>query len=366
MHDMPPQHLPTSGSTTSNETHTACCRHLRHHTNPQPTITTNSLACPQLPPVCNHRKANSDFCKECHLTEWAGWPTDDRVFELTQSVRHAADPTFNAALDVARTMVPSQDLLDATFNTYPGLIITREEAVAMADAHTTVLCSNCAPVAEYNTAISERLFGLGDLIPTPMVHSDLDPLQVTSEGIPELSGWLLEKGFHNITHAALGARVIMDVNEDLYSGAVNGAFGVVSDAVFMDGTRAKGHVVPCVWPTVKSLEVTIQHTGVMRKITRSVTAYKHHRGQRFTKRTFPLALAYAITGHKSQGATIDSKVIVHVTDAFCPGLLYVMLSRVTKRSLLHVVGRLTSDMFNPMRIQLKKGPSWVPQIGGSS
>jgi hypothetical protein len=43
-------------------------------------------------------------------------------------------------------------------------------------------------------------------------------------------------------------------------------------------------------------------------------------------------LGYAIIGHKSQGATISSKVMIHVHESFAWGLVYVMLSRITSRN----------------------------------
>ena len=60
----------------------------------------------------------------------------------------------------------------------------------------------------------------------------------------------------------------------------------------------------------------------------------------------PLILAYAMTVHRCQGATFTSHVIVHVTCAFAPGLLYVMLSRVTNRRFLCVVMPLTPVHFS--------------------
>jgi hypothetical protein len=42
-------------------------------------------------------------------------------------------------------------------------------------------------------------------------------------------------------------------------------------------------------------------------------------------------LGYAIIGHKSQGATISSKVMIHICESFAWGLVYVMISRVTSR-----------------------------------
>jgi ATP-dependent exoDNAse (exonuclease V) alpha subunit len=36
----------------------------------------------------------------------------------------------------------------------------------------------------------------------------------------------------------------------------------------------------------------------------------------FYKTSFPLMLGYAITGHKSQGAMISSKVMIHIRESF--------------------------------------------------
>jgi ATP-dependent exoDNAse (exonuclease V) alpha subunit len=57
-------------------------------------------------------------------------------------------------------------------------------------------------------------------------------------------------------------------------------------------------------------------------------------------------LGYAIIGHKSQGETISSKVMIHIHESFTRGLVYVMLSRVTTRKKLKIINN-----FQPLNIQ---------------
>jgi ATP-dependent exoDNAse (exonuclease V) alpha subunit len=48
----------------------------------------------------------------------------------------------------------------------------------------------------------------------------------------------------------------------------------------------------------------------------------------YTRTQFPLTIAYAITIHKSQGATLDQAVVDISCKDFQPGLTYVAVSRV--------------------------------------
>jgi len=57
-------------------------------------------------------------------------------------------------------------------------------------------------------------------------------------------------------------------------------------------------------------------------------------------------LISGIIGHKSQGATISSKVMIHICESFSQGLMYVMLSRVTSQKKLKIVNN-----FQPLDIQ---------------
>lgn len=300
----------------------------------------------QLPPVCHHHVEPTEFCQPCHLTSSDYWPADDHVFELPESERHRLDPVLSSTLDVVRKDVPSQALLDACFNDFPGMIVDQADVVGLCHHDTTILCSNRAPVARYNEDILKQLYLPQACIPTPMVHN------VPESAEKDLRTWLDNEHFHDMSCVAVGARVLMLVNADLFMGAVNGALGVVSNVVYATGECASDGVLA--EGVVKHIIVRVSHTDELYQCSRSHVEYHYHDGICYRKSTFPLSLAYAMTGHKAQGATLSSSVIVHVTDAFCPGLMYVILSRVTQRSLLKIVGRVTVDMFNPVKVVLRR------------
>jgi hypothetical protein len=68
----------------------------------------------------------------------------------------------------------------------------------------------------------------------------------------------------------------------------------------------------------------------------------------FYKTSFPLLLGYVIIGHKSQGAMISSKMMIHIHESFAQGLVYVMLFRVTNWKNLKIVNNLQPSDIQPM------------------
>lgn len=215
------------------------------------------------------------------------------------------------------------------------------QAMGLAQHDTTILCTHHAPMAALNASIMASLYGR---------TCEPCPLTSNTKGHSDLHEWLAKPGFHDLTCVAEGCRVMLTSNRDIARGAVNGATGVVHKI-------ERGAPSPCTHyegqPSniVTAVHVRLDHSNDIMRFSRTKCEfdYKHH-GKKYVKSSFPLALAYAITGHKAQGATLTGTTVIHVTDVFCPGLMYVMLSRVQTRAQLRLLQPLTPDMFQPMMV----------------
>lgn len=121
-------------------------------------------------------------------------------------------------------------------------------------------------------------------------------------------------------------------NTATQQGLVNGGLGTVAAITLSDtGSPTKIHV-------------TLDSNGSTVAITRSHCKYTVLGHRLVSKRTFPLILAYAMTGHKAQGATIRGHLILDIHSAFTCGLVYTMLTRATQRSNLMIIGNITPAM----------------------
>lgn len=112
----------------------------------------------------------------------------------------------------------------------------------------------------------------------------------------------------------VGARV-MALTNDTQKGYYNGMLGQV---IFMtpDVITARmdnGATVKFERHTWKNMQYVLEGDKIKKTEIGSCTQ-------------FPLTLAWAITIHKAQGLTFD-KIALHVSKTFCPGQLYVALSR---------------------------------------
>jgi hypothetical protein len=203
--------------------------------------------------------------------------------------------------------------------------IPEPDLLSSLDDATTILCIHHEDVDMYNNFMVSSIFHKS------AIHS-ID-VRSNATNIDELQGWLHDPDFNQIKTVAVGCLVMLTVNINLGRGLANGTpASVQSISLDLHGQ-------------VDSITVTIHHSGKSLKLTRRTIQYKYTFNGKFYKSTFPLALAYAMTGHKCQGATICSKVLVDVRKAFSPGLTYVMLSRVTESRHLKIARQLLPDDF---------------------
>ena len=148
-----------------------------------------------------------------------------------------------------------------------------------------------------------------------------------------------------------GAQVML-LRNDADGRWVNGTLARVARiqreqlSVEIDGERFE--VPPATWERYK-----YRYDAVSKKLEKDVVA-------EFTQ--FPLRLAWAVTIHKSQGASYDRAVIDLGPRAFAPGQAYVALSRLTALDGLHLTRPLRPDdvIVDPRVSEFMAGASPIP------
>jgi len=119
----------------------------------------------------------------------------------------------------------------------------------------------------------------------------------------------------------VGAQVMFLRNDAGHEGGprwVNGSIGTVTkidSTVFVDIDGETHEVEPAIWEKFK-----YSYDPTTKKLSKDVVA-------EFTQ--FPLRLAWAVTIHKSQGATYERAIVDLGARVFSPGQTYVALSRLT-------------------------------------
>ncbi len=119
----------------------------------------------------------------------------------------------------------------------------------------------------------------------------------------------------------VGAQVMFLRNDSAGEGGprwVNGSIGTVTridSTVYVDIDGETHEVDPVIWEKYK-----YSYDPATKKLTKNVVA-------EFTQ--FPLRLAWAVTIHKSQGATYERAIVDLGSRVFSPGQTYVALSRLT-------------------------------------
>jgi ATP-dependent exoDNAse (exonuclease V) alpha subunit len=163
------------------------------------------------------------------------------------------------------------------------------------------------------------------------------PIDSNAFDIEELSDWIEDPKFNQLKKVVVGALVMILDNINIEKGVNNGAMGKVEAIHFKEDTNVEG------------ITIGMLESGYKTKLKKGKTKFNYTYTGKYFKSTFLLALAYAMTGHKAQGATVAAKVIIDIREAFTPGLTYVLLSRVTESKYVMLPRKLIVDDFNPVK-----------------
>ncbi len=113
-------------------------------------------------------------------------------------------------------------------------------------------------------------------------------------------------------------------NITIQKGVVNDAIATITSIIF----DLKNNTI--------AIEIQLTTSSMKMILKKKTFQHKYTYDGYYYQTIFPIALAYVITSHKSQGTTINAKVIIDVKEDFTPGLTYVMLSNVINRKNLKI------------------------------
>ena len=262
----------------------------------------------QLPPVVKEKEKETMFVFESPL-----WNEIVKETICLKTILRQTDPVFHTVLDEARKGKLSEKSVSILRNRMnqpwqqlsirPTLLFTRRAEVDNVNHRNLKALGSQKKVYYAETVFAPISSTVGLTKDSPEVKRIVEKMDKDGPYMAELA-------------LAIGAQVMLLTNLDFDAGLVNGSRGVVTDfdpsgsplVQFMKGTP-----IPVPAASWESSDIE----GIGRK-------------------QIPLKLAYAITIHKAQGATLDCALIDIGTNTFECGQAYVALSRVKNLESLYV------------------------------
>lgn len=246
--------------------------------------------------------------------EAAAWKSAGLVSVVLTKIERQIDPEFQTLLNECRIGSPSAKSIDLLKSRQgldwksklirPTLLFSRNADVDVINEKNVVALAQ--PLRKYDAKT--------DIRPDPMMMRNDIP---TGELLERYVG-KLDNDANYAPHLELckGCQVMLLVNKDIEAGLVNGSRGVVVDF--------RGDGVPIVQFLHGDPIVVDYHD------------WQSNDSPAVWRLQIPLRVAYAITIHKSQGATLDCALIDIGKSTFECGQAYVALSRVRDLSGLYV------------------------------
>ena len=253
----------------------------------------------QLPPVV--KGADSSFAFESPL--WSS--IVKKMIELKTIVRQK-DPVFQKILKEARVGDLSQESFD--------ILITRKtKAWRKLEIKPTMLFTKNTDVNSINENSLAKLESEERVFEVKTIRTKYFPEDVARMLIDKLDK---DAQYVQVLSLKLGAQVMLVTNLEPETGLVNGSRGVITDFA-PDGS-----------PVVKFLKSTV--------VIRPHKWEADGKDSGLAREQIPLKLAYAITIHKAQGASLDCALVDVGPATFEYGQAYVALSRARSLDALYI------------------------------
>lgn len=266
----------------------------------------------QLEPV----KADS-MCFES--LEWEKYISPNTIY--LRKILRQCDPDFLQLLEevrLGRVTQKTKDILNSRIIPDPEAVVTEFEGVKE-KVRPTVLYPHKVDVERINQAKLAALISAG-AENKRFISADSAVQKRTKQGreISKIESELLDKQCNapHMLELCIGAQVMLISNLDPEEGLVNGSLGVVRQLspnvviIFDNGCET----------TIDRKDFEVDDGNVM-----------------LVRKQLPLILAWAMTIHKCQGATL-SNVITDLSKVFCNAQIYVTLSRVKTLEGLYLQG----------------------------
>jgi len=259
----------------------------------------------QLPPVMKEVKVKPEFIFETYLWKDYGF----QVVNLQQNMRQS-DIKFHKVLKEAREgrlSIESYEILENR----KGIEWKHLEIKP------TLLFPQRVIVNNINEQNLNALKGPKHTYKVKTVFSSGSINQETPQLIYAINKMDRDAPYDTELILAVGAQVMLVANISVETGLANGSRGVV--------TGFKNDLTPLVKFIDTTIPIEVGHY-----------LWKIDDNEGVSRSQIPLKLAYALTIHKSQGATLDSALIDIGSNTFEYGQAYVALSRVKSLESLYI------------------------------